>query len=261
MKVVVFIKEIPNTNDVKIDPKTNNLIRSNQSGKINPFDKLALETALQLKDTYDAHVSVVSMGPDSFKTSLREALSMGVDDAFLISSRAFAGSDTLATSHTLSKFVEYTKDADILLFGLKAIDADTGQVAPLVAESLGLPLVTSVNKIQSVDKDSILVERTTENTIDTIKTSLPIVLSVSESNKPRYMHPKRIKNIMQEEITVLNEVDLNCDLDKIGMSGSPSIVTDTFIPTDDGRHVQFLEGTAKEAAEKVYQILQEKNLI
>ena len=262
MNVLVFIKEIPNSNNVKIDPKTNNLIRSNESGRINPFDLYAIETALNLKDKYGAHVSVISMGPPSFMTSLREALAMGVDEAYLLSSRAFAGSDTLATAYTLAQAVRKIKEADVLLFGLKAIDADTGQVPPLIAEELGLVHLTSVSEIKDLKEDTIDVKRVTDTAVETVRVGLPVVLSVLETeNQVRYMSPRRIKNIMQEEITVWNEADLDCDNERIGMKGSPTIVTDTYIPETKSREVKFLEGNVEEAVSELIYNLKERHLI
>ena len=171
MKIIVFIKEIPLSNNIKIDPKTNNMIRSGEQGRINPYDEHAIEAALDLKERFGGTVSLVSMGPDSFKMSLREGLAMGCDDAYLLSSRAFAGSDTLATAYTLAQAVRKMGGADILLFGLKAIDADTGQVGPLVAQELDLPQVTMVTDIKHVDKDKqfIDVTRMSEKHSETIR--------------------------------------------------------------------------------------------
>lgn len=264
MRIVVFIKEIPTSNTVKIDPKTNNLIRRGEQGRINPYDLHAIEAALELKDTYGGTVRVISMGPDSFKMSLREALAMGADEAYLLSSRAFAGSDTLATAYTLAQAVRTMGGADILLFGLKAIDADTGQVGPLVAEELGLPQVTSVNQLVRLDKinQTIDVSRLTETKSETIRSSYPIVLTVDESiNKERYMIPGRIKDVMHEVITVWNEVDLNCDPNRIGMKGSPTIVTDTYVPDTAARKVTMLTGTPQEAASELFTLLKSKHLL
>lgn len=264
MKIVVFIKEIPLSNNIKIDPKTNNMIRSGEQGRINPYDEHAIEAALDLKDRYGGHVSLISMGPDSFKVSLREGLAMGCDDAYLISSRAFAGSDTLATAYTLAQAVKKIGGADILLFGLKAIDADTGQVGPLVAEALNLPQVTMVTDIKDIDKNKRLIDvtRKTEQHSEVIRSQYPVVLTVDESmNTPRYVIPQRVKHVFNQEIKVFNEVDLNCDVNRIGMAGSRTIVTNTFVPEVAARQVTLLTGTPQEAASELIKLLKEKHLI
>lgn len=264
MKIIVFIKEIPLSNNIKIDPKTNNMIRSGEQGRINPYDEHAIEAALDLKERFGATVSLVSMGPDSFKMTLREGLTMGCDDAYLLSSRAFAGSDTLATAYTLAQAVRKMGGADILLFGLKAIDADTGQVGPLVAQELDLPQVTMVTDVKHVDKDKQLIDvtRMSEKHSEIIRATYPIVLTVDESmNTPRYLVPSRIKHIMDQDITVYNEVDLNCDSSRIGMAGSRTIVTNTFVPETAAREVTLLTGTPQEAASELIKILKEEHLI
>lgn len=264
MNIVVFIKEIPLSNNIKIDPKTNNLVRRGEQGRINPYDEHAIETALQLKEKFGGSVRVVSMGPDSFQMSLRETLAMGCDEAYLISSRAFAGSDTLATAYTLAQAVRKMGDVDVLLFGLKTVDADTGQVGPLVAEELDIPQITSVSGIVAVDleKKTLDAVRTTEHEKEVVRASYPLVLTVGDDmNDPRYILPTRIKQALQQEITVWNEVDLACDPERIGLKGSPSLVTDTYVPEEAARQLTMLEGSPMEAAEQLLNILREKHII
>lgn len=264
MKIVVFIKEIPISNNIKIDPKTNNLVRSGERGRINPFDEYAIETALQLKEKFGGTVSVVSMGPDSFKMSLHEALAMGCDYAYLISSRAFAGSDTLATAYTLAQAVRQIGDVDLILTGLKAIDADTGQVGPLVAEELNIPQITNVSSIIDLDasKQTIDVKRHLDDTRELVRVSYPLVMSIGdEINEPRYLSPLGIKTSMQQTITVWDENDIHCDLERIGIKGSPTIVTNTFIPEPSVRQMTMLEGSPAEAAEQLLNILSDQHLL
>jgi len=139
MKIVVCVKQVPDTNEVKIDPKTGTLIRDGVPSIINPDDKNALEGALQLKDTYGGHVTVITMGPPQAKVALEEALAMGADEAILVTDRAFAGADTLATSHALAAAIK-NLDYDIIFAGRQAIDGDTAQVGPEIAEHLGMPI-------------------------------------------------------------------------------------------------------------------------
>ena len=264
MKIVVFIKEIPISNNVKIDPKTNNLVRSGIRGKINPFDEYAIETALQLKEKFGGTVSVVTMGPESFKLSLHEALAMGCDDAYLISSRAFAGSDTLATAYTLAQVVRKIGDVDLILTGLKAIDADTGQVGPLIAEELDIPQITNASGIVDLNTDNqtIDVKRQLEVDQEVIRVSYPLVMSVGdEMNTPRYQTPLGIKKSMQQEITVWNEQDIECDQNRIGIKGSPTVVTESFVPEASVRQMTMLEGSPAEAAETLLNILSERHII
>lgn len=264
MKIVVFIKEIPLSNNVKIDPKTNNLIRGDEQGRINPYDENAIEAALQLKEKYGGTVTIVSMGPESFKMSLREALAMGCDEAILLSSRAFAGSDTLATAYTLAQAVRKMGEVDLMFFGLQAIDADTGQVGPLVAEELALPQVTSVDEIREINETDKTIDlvRSTETEREVIRTSYPMVISVGdEINEPRYQSPLNIKYATKKKIKVWDEKDLACEPERIGIPGSPSIVTDTYIPQEAARQVRMLDGTPQEAAEKLIAILREKHIL
>lgn len=264
MKIAVFVKEIPINNNIKIDPKTNNLIRSNQDGRMNPYDEHALESALTLKEKYGGSVTLISMGPENFKNTLYDGLAMGADNAYLLSSRAFGGSDTLATSYTLAKAVEKIGGADLLLFGVKAIDADTGQIPPLVANELNLRQVTNVSDILDVDtiNKTITLEYTTEIQKVTIKTKYPLVISVDDSiNTPRYQSALNIKHVFDKEITVFNEDDLDCDKNRIGMAGSRTIVTDTFVPKASSKNVVMLEKTVKDAASELVSILKEKHLL
>lgn len=264
MKIAVFIKEIPLSDKVKIDPKTNNLMRSNEQGRINPYDVHAIEAALKLKEKYGGEVNVISMGPPSFQMSLREALAMGCDNAYLLSSRAFAGADTLATAYTLAQAVKKLGDVDIMLFGLKAIDADTGQVGPLVAEALNVPQVTFVCGIDSVNQTNKTIDLAykTETEEFLVRSSYPVVISVTEEiNEPRYLSPLRIKHIMNQEITIWNESDLACQSDCIGMLGSPTIVTETYVPQEVARQVTMLEGSPQAAAEQLVKILKDKHVL
>lgn len=204
------------------------------------------------------------MGPDSFKLSLHEALAMGCDDAYLISSRAFAGSDTLATAYTLSQAVRKIGDVDLILTGLKAIDADTGQVGPLIAEELDLPQITNVSDVINLDSDNhtIDVQRHLGQDQEIIRVSYPLVMGVGdEINEPRYLSPLGIKQSMQKEITVWNETDIQCDPERIGIKGSPTIVTESFVPEESVREMTMLEGSPMEAAEALINILTEQHII
>ena len=178
MNIVVCIKQVPDTTDVRIDPATNTLIREGVPSIINPFDMYAIEEALRLREKLGGKVTVISMGPPQVIDALREAISMGVDDAVLLSDRAFAGADTWATSYTLSMGIRKMGGADVILCGKQAIDGDTAQVGPGVAEFLDIPQVTYVKKIEQIDDKKARVWRMTEEGYEVVDTSLPAMFTV-----------------------------------------------------------------------------------
>ncbi|NLP30987.1 MAG: electron transfer flavoprotein subunit beta/FixA family protein, partial [Clostridiales bacterium] len=183
MKIVVCLKQVPDTNEVKIDPKTGTLIREGVPSIINPDDKNALEEALVLKEENGAHVTVVSMGPPQAEAALREALAMGADEAILVSDRAFAGADTLATSNALAGALRQL-DYDIIFAGRQAIDGDTAQVGPEIAEHLGLPQVTYVEEVK-VNGNELEVRRAWEDGYETLTVKTPVLLTaIKELNEP-----------------------------------------------------------------------------
>lgn len=185
MNIVVCIKQVPDTTEIRIDPVKNTLIRQGVPSIMNPFDKNALETALQLKDAYGGKVVVISMGPGQARAVLREAISMGADEGYLVTDRAFGGSDTYATSYILSQAIEKLGPFDVILGGKQAIDGDTGQTAPSIAEHLGATRLTYVLDLK-VENDKVIA-RQVEEGIEVIETSFPVLCTATkESNKPRY---------------------------------------------------------------------------
>ncbi|MCL2616576.1 MAG: electron transfer flavoprotein subunit beta/FixA family protein, partial [Defluviitaleaceae bacterium] len=187
MKIAVCIKQVPDTTEVKLDPKTNTLIREGVPSIINPDDKSGIETALQLKEQLGATVTVVCMGPPQADVALREALAMGCDEAVLVSSREFGGSDTYATAHILAaalKKIGY----DLILTGRQAIDGDTAQVGPQLAEQLGIPQVSYAMNVKSEGGGSLLIKRQYEECYHTIRVKTPCLLTfLAEAAEPRYM--------------------------------------------------------------------------
>ncbi len=163
MNIIVLIKQVPNTTEVKLDPRTGNLIREGAETIINPDDLHALETAVNLKETFGATITALTMGPPNAIDALAEAMGMGADKAVLLSDRAFAGADTWATSYTLGKAIQHVGDFDLILAGRQAIDGDTAQVGPQVADFLELPQVTYVFDIEAVNADSVVVKRQLED--------------------------------------------------------------------------------------------------
>ncbi|MEG1990883.1 MAG: electron transfer flavoprotein subunit beta/FixA family protein, partial [Christensenella sp.] len=188
MNIVVCIKQVPDTNEVKLDPKTGTLIREGVPSIINPDDKAGLEAALRLKDTMGAKVSVISMGPPQADLALREALAMGADEAILVTDRAFGGADTWATSSTLASAISKLP-YDLIITGRQAIDGDTAQVGPQIAEHLQLPNISYAEEIK-IEGDNIIVKRQYEDRYHIIKAKMPcLITALTEMGAPRYMTP------------------------------------------------------------------------
>ncbi|MCM8711207.1 electron transfer flavoprotein subunit beta/FixA family protein [Clostridium sp. SYSU_GA19001] len=223
MNIVVCIKQVPDTTIVKIDPKTGTLIREGVPSIINPEDKHALEEALVLKDQYGAKVTVISMGPPQAQNALREALAMGADDAILLAGREFAGADTLATSYALAAVLRKL-DFDIVFAGRQAIDGDTAQVGPEIAEHLDIPQVTYVEKVK-LEGDTLIVKRALEDGYEVIEVKTPVLLTaIKELNKPRYMNAYDIFASKDKEIKVWGINDIEADKAQLGLAGSPTKV-------------------------------------
>lgn len=228
MNIVVCIKQVPDTTEVRLDPKTNTLIRDGVPSIINPDDKAGLEAALRLKDEIGAHVTVVSMGPPQADAALREALAMGADEAVLVTDRAFGGADTWATSTTLAAAINNLK-YDLIITGRQAIDGDTAQVGPQIAEHLKLPNISYAEDIK-IEGDSIIVKRQYEDRHHLIKAKLPVLITaLTELNEPRYMTPGGIFDAFREKkVTVWTLNDLTVDTSNIGLKGSPTKVKKSF---------------------------------
>lgn len=237
MNVVVCIKQVPDTINVRIDRKTNNLVREGVPSIINPDDQRALEFAAQLKEKFDAKVYVITMGPPQAKEALKESISFGLDDSILLSDRAFAGADTLATTYTifggLKKLEEQIGNIDLLLFGKQAVDGDTGQVGPGVATRYGYPLGAYVVKVEEIDLDNkyMTIVRRLDRGYEKIKIKLPAVLTITdELNEPRYADLPNLIRSIKHEPKVWTLKDLNLEPKKCGFFGSPTRVVNTNIP-------------------------------
>lgn len=261
MKMIVCIKQVPDTTDVKIDPKTGTLIREGVPSIINPDDKHAIEEALRLKEKFGGDVAVISMGPPQADDALREALAMGVDEAILLSDKAFAGADTLATSYTLATAIQKIGDYDIIICGRQAIDGDTAQIGPQMAEYLGIPQVTYVQDVEIKGKN-LIVERALEDGYERIETSLPALITViKDLNEPRYPSVMGIVEAYRErEVKVWTAKDIDVDLSKIGLEGSPTQVKRTFAPEPKGEG-EIISGTLEEASRTLVQKLRDKNVL
>ena len=261
MKIIVCIKQVPDTTEVKINKETNTLIREGVASIINPFDLYAIEEGVRLKEKFGGTVTVISMGPPQVIDSLREAISMGADDAVLLSDRAFAGADTLATSYALAKGVEKIGNYDLIICGKQAVDGDTAQVGPGLAEKLNIPHVTYVKKIHEITDGMITVVRMTEEGSEKIKFPLPgLITVVKEINEPRLPSLKGKMRAKSAEIPIWTAKDVNAEEDKIGLKGSPTWVMKIFTPEHKSTG-EFLEGTVQEQVTKLLTRLRETKVL
>ena len=237
LNIIVCIKQVPDTNDMRIDPKTNNLIREGVPAVVNPTDLHAIEEALRFKDTYGATVSVLTMGPPQAEQSLREALAMGADQAFLLTDRAFGGADTLATSYALWKGVQKIEETngktDFVFFGKVAIDGETGQVGPGLAVRLGLPVITYNSKTTKVDLQNKIVEaeRRVDDGVELVRVPIPCAMTITEAaNEPRQPTIDGLIRAKKAKITALNKDVVQADPKRIGLGGSPTYVKKVVVP-------------------------------
>ncbi|HKL42423.1 MAG TPA: electron transfer flavoprotein subunit beta/FixA family protein [Clostridia bacterium] len=261
MNIIVCIKQVPNTNEVKIDPKKGTLIREGVPSIINPEDKHGLEEAIRLKGKVGGKVTVLTMGPPQAKVALKEALAMGADEAILVSDRAFAGSDTLATSYVLSKAIEKIGSFDIIFCGRQAIDGDTAQVGPQIAENLQISQVTYATKFE-MNGELIEIRRALEDGYSVVETKLPVLVTVLDKiNKPRYPSIKGVVNAFSKsEIKVLSAADISLDEERLGLDGSPTKVKKTFVPTHE-KMGEILDGTPEEKVSKLINILKDVKIV
>jgi electron transfer flavoprotein beta subunit len=254
MNIIVCIKQVPDTAEVKINPETGTLIREGVPSIINPFDMHAIEAGLQIKEKVGGKVTILTMGPPQAESALREALSMGADDALLLSDRAFAGSDTWATSYILSKTISKL-EADIIICGKQAIDGDTAQVGPEVAEFLNIPHISYIRRIEDVSENSIRVQRLMDEGYDIVESSLPVLLTVvKELNEPRLPSLRGKMAAKKAEIKRWGPSDIQVDENNIGLKGSPTQVKNIFAPEakKDGR---MFEGIPEEQVDALIQEL------
>lgn len=253
MNIVVCIKQVPDTAEVRINPETNTLIRNGVPTIINPYDMHAIEAGLQIKEMIKGRVIVITMGPPQAESALREALSMGADDAVLLTDRAFAGSDTLATAYTISKAIAKVK-GDIIICGKQAIDGDTAQVGPEIAEFLNIPHIAYIRRIEDVKADSIRVQRLMDEGFDIVESSLPVLLTVvKELNTPRLPSLKGKIAAKKAEIKRFGHKELGMDEKDTGLKGSPTQVKNIFAPQARADR-KMLTGTVEE---QVSQLVEE----
>ncbi|HBI91997.1 MAG TPA: electron transfer flavoprotein subunit beta [Terrisporobacter glycolicus] len=261
MKIVVCIKQVPDTTEVKLDQKTNTLIRDGVPSIINPDDKAGIETALRLKESLDATVTVVCMGPPQAEVALREALAMGCDDAVLLSDRKFGGSDTFATATIIAAGLKYI-DYDLIITGRQAIDGDTAQVGPQIAEQLQIPQVTYAEEVKQ-EEGKLIIKRQFEDRYHMIRVSTPcLITTLAETTKPRYMSVRGIVEAHEKQIKVLGfeELKENFNPDNIGLTGSPTNVYKSFTKPSKQPGV-IVNKSADEAVTAIMEKLVEKHVL
>ena len=256
MRIVVCLKQVPDTTDVKLDPVTHHLIREGTVSIANPFDLHALTEAVRLKREIGAQVTVVSMGPPQAKTALQKAISLGADEAILLTDRVFSGSDTLATSYIICQALKKLAP-DLILCGKQAIDGDTAQVGPGIATRMGMPMLSYVSKIKEVDqeKKTIIVERKLEEGVETVSSTFPLLLTiVSEINDVLYANLPDLMRSISFEPQVWTKDDLAIDLNSVGLKGSPTSVAKIFAPAMRGAG-RVMSGTEENILEVSSEIL------
>jgi electron transfer flavoprotein alpha/beta subunit len=261
LRIIVTIKQVPDTKDVEIDKRTGTLKREGVPSIVNPEDRNGVELALQLKEKYGAEVTVITMGPPQAKEALYEVLGMGADKAYLISDRAFAGADTLATAYTLARAIEKIGEFDLIIAGRQAIDGDTAQVGPQLAASLGIPQITYVKEVEYED-GYIKAIRDMGKRIETLKAPVPVLLTVlDEANHPRYPNFGIIRDEFEKDsIVVLTVQDMEVEPARIGMDGSPTWVNKTFSP-ERYSEINILEGSNQEIVKKLIAELKNKKVL
>jgi electron transfer flavoprotein beta subunit len=256
MNIVVCIKQVPGTTEIKIDPKTNTLVREGVKSIINPFDCYAVEEGVRLRERYGGKVTVITMGPPQAEEALRETISLGADDAILLSDRAFAGSDTWATSYVLSKAIARIAQYDIIICGKQTLDGDTGQVGPGISEMLKLPFIAYVSKIEEIKDKYIRVQRMVEEGYEVIEATLPAVITVvKEINVPRLPSLRGTMKAKSAKIPVWTAADIGVEADKAGIPGSPTRVVKIFYPKRTHKS-EIFQGTLEEQVTQLIERLE-----
>lgn len=260
MDIFVCIKQVPDTTEVKINPETNTLIREGVPSIVNPFDENAVEAALQLKEKHGGTVTVITMGPPQAAEALKTTIAMGADQVVLVSDRAFAGSDTWATSYTLSQTIKTLGKYDLILCGKQAIDGDTAQVGPGIAEWLGIPQITFAVKIE-IDGQRVKVERLLEEVNEIVECPLPAVVTVvKQMNTPRLPSLKGMMRAKKAEVRNMTAAEIGGDSKNLGLNGSPTNVVRIFTPPPKGGG-EVLSGEPDKIADKLIAKIKERKII
>lgn len=261
MKILVFVKQVPDADNVKLDPKTGNIMRDGVQSILNPLDANGIETALQLKAQCGGTITAISMGPPQADDVLKKALAMGCDESILLSDRLLGGADTLATGYPLAKAAEKIGDYDLLICGRHATDAETAQTGPIIATFLGIPQVTLVDQVRIEDGWAVC-RRMLPDRYETVRVKLPALITVcSEINTPRYPTPLNIMKALRKPRIVWNSADLGCDVSMIGQAGSPSSNKRIFEPPKRNTETNYFSGTTEEVAKAIVDAFAAEKLI
>ncbi len=281
IKIIVCIKQVPGSTEIKINPETNTLVREGIENIINPFDSYAIEEGVKLKerlsgnsssinnfskndsdeDNKDIEVIAISMGPPQSEGALKETISVGIDRAILLSDRAFAGADTWATASTLTRAIKKIGDCSLVIFGKQTLDGDTGQVGPELAQKLNIPFIGYASSILEINKNKIKVKRLMEDRYETFEVRLPAAISVvKDINIPRVPSLRGKMKAKKAEIPVWDAKYLEAGDDEVGLSGSFTQVVKIFIPQIK-HEVKMIEGSTEEQVEELYQKLKELNVV
>lgn len=259
MKIIVCIKQVPDTTEIKIDPVKGTLIREGVPSIMNPDDKGGLELALRMKEQYGAEVTVITMGPPQADLILREAFAMGADRAILLTDRKFAGADTLATSYALAGAIR-TMEYDLIIAGRQAIDGDTAQVGPQIAEYLDLPQITYGIEVVLAG-DSVRVKRDSDAGYTITAAKMPCVVTMTQTfYEPRYPSIKSKMAAKKAVIQQLTSADLDVDPVRCGLKGSPTHVKKTFVPVRNKNTQIINEGSAEASTHKLVELLHNATL-
>jgi electron transfer flavoprotein beta subunit len=261
MNIVVCLKQVPGTTDVKIDPKTNSLIRQGIPNIINPFDTYALEEAVRLKEKHGGKVTVLTMGPPQADAALKEAVSLGADDTILLSDRVFATADTWATANTLAGAIKKIGQYDLVICGRQTVDGDTGQVGPEMAEMLGVPFIAYVSKIEEIKDKVIRVTRAIEDGHEVLEATLPAVITVAkEINTPRLPSLRGMMKSKSHKIITWTNAEIGLDPNSVGLAGSSTQVIKVFFPQRVSK-AEILTGEPDKKVDTLIEKLRETKLI
>ncbi len=260
MKIIVCVKQVPATTEVETDPETGTLKRQGLASIINPFDLYAIEEAVRIKEKTGAEVTALSMGPPQSAHALKDAIALGCDRAVLLSDRAFAGADTLATAYTLAKGINHVGGADLVICGVKTVDGDTAQVGPMISEELEVPFIGNVRKLTLKGKSAVM-ESVTDDGFVTLSSKTPVVLTVvKEINTPRLPDLESKLSSKKAEVKVFSSADIGADPCMIGLSGSPTNVLKVFTP-DKRVAGELVRASPKEAAKALFDRIQELKVV
>jgi len=261
MNIVVCLKQVPGTTDVKIDPETNALVRQGIKNIMNPLDTYALEEGIRIKEQYGGKVMVISMGPPQAEEMLKEAISLGADEAILLSDSAFAGADTWATAYTLTRAINKLEQYDIIICGRQTLDGDTGQVGPELAEMLGIPFVAYVSQIEEIADGQMRVHRMIEDGHEIIQTPIPALITVvKEINVPRLPSLRGITRSQSATIPVWTAQELGVDPSRVGLAGSFTRVIKVFSP-QRACQAEIFQGELESQVERLVGKLKDARLI